>query len=56
MHYQRFLLSTVPEKMAKLKTMHMFTRSLMCMQNTEEIQLKLREELITKVCTINHYL
>ena len=28
--------------------MHMFTRSLMCMQNTEEIQLKLWEELITK--------
>ena len=28
--------------------MHMFTRSLMCMQNTEEIQLKLWEELITQ--------
>ena len=26
----------------------MFTRSLVCMQNTEEIQLKLWEELITK--------
>ena len=28
--------------------MHMFTRSLMCMQNTEEIQLRLWEELITQ--------
>ena len=28
--------------------MHMFTRSLMCTQNTEEIQLKLWEELITQ--------
>ena len=28
--------------------MHMFTMSLMCMQNTEEIQLKLWEELITQ--------
>ena len=29
--------------------MHMFTRSLVCMQNTEEIQLKLIEELITQI-------
>ena len=28
--------------------MHMFTRPLMCTQNTEEIQLKLWEELITQ--------
>ena len=28
--------------------MHMFTRSLMCKQNTEEIQFKLWEELITQ--------
>ena len=28
--------------------MHMFTRSLVCMQNTEEVQLKLGEELITQ--------
>ena len=33
--------------------MHMFTRSLMCMQNTEEIQLKLWEELYA-LSTIIH--
>ena len=32
--------------------MHMFTRFLVCMQNTEEIQLKLWEKLIT---LIMHY-
>ena len=29
--------------------MHMFIMSLVCMQNTEEIQLKLWEELITQI-------
>ena len=36
--------------------MHMFTGSLVCMLNTEEIQLKLWEELITQLYTINQYL